>query len=80
MALPRPPKNPASPIPNNPFFSPQTNFIQGATGPLITGAGLSVNYATGTISATGGGGGGVTLVNTGTGLVGGPIQPQAQSA
>ena len=76
MALPRPPLNPAQPIPNNPFFSPQTNFIQGATGPLIVGAGLSINFTTGTISATGGGGGGsgtVTLVNTGAGLTGGPI-------
>ena len=63
-----------APIPNNPFFSPQTNFIQGATGPLVIGAGLSINYLTGTISATGGGGGGgVTLVNTGAGLTGGPI-------
>jgi hypothetical protein len=76
MTLPRPPRNPAQPIQNNPFFSPQTNFIQGSTGPLIVGAGLSINYTTGTISATGGGGGGsgtVTLVNTGTGLIGGPI-------
>ena len=75
MALPRPPLNPATPIPNNPFFSPQTNYIQGATGPLIVGAGLSINFTTGTISATGGGGGGgsVTLVNTGAGLTGGPI-------
>ena len=76
MALPRPPLNPATPIPNNPFFSTQTNFIQGATGPLIVGTGLSINYTTGTISATGGGGGGsgtVTLINTGAGLTGGPI-------
>ena len=74
MALPRPPLNPAQPIPNNPFFSPQVNFIQGSTGPLVVGAGLSINYTTGTISATGGGGGGgVTLVNTGAGLTGGPI-------
>ena len=73
MAIFRPNLN--APIPNNPFFSPQANFIQGATGPLVIGAGLSINYVTGTISATGGGGGGggVTLVNTGAGLTGGPI-------
>ena len=72
MAIFRPNLN--DPIPNNPFFSPQTNFIQGSTGPLIVGTGLSINYTTGTISATGGGGGGgVTLVNTGAGLTGGPI-------
>ena len=76
MALPRPPLNPAQPIPNNPFFSPQTNYIQGATGPLIVGTGLSINLTTGTISATGGGGGGagtVTSIATGAGLTGGPI-------
>jgi hypothetical protein len=76
MALPRPPLNPAQPIPNNPFFSPQTNFLQSGSGPLVAGAGISINYTTGVISATGGGGGGsgtVTLVNTGTGLTGGPI-------
>jgi hypothetical protein len=58
MALPRPPLNPAQSIPNNPFFSPQTNYIQGSVGPLIVGTGLSINYATGTILSSGGGGGG----------------------
>ena len=75
MAIFRPNFN--APIPNNPFYSPQTNALQSAAGPLVVGAGLSVNYTTGTISATGGGGGGgsgtVTLVNTGAGLTGGPI-------
>jgi hypothetical protein len=75
MAIFRPNFN--TPIPNNPFYSPQTNALGSAAGPLIAGAGISINYTTGVISATGGGGGGgsgtVTLVNTGTGLTGGPI-------
>ena len=74
MAIFRP--NLTAPVPNNPFYSPQTNALQSAAGPLVVGAGLSVNYTTGTISATGGGGGGsgtVTTVNTGAGLTGGPI-------
>jgi len=75
MALPRPPRNPAQPIENNPFFSPQTDALQTTTGPLIVGTGLSINYISGYISSAGGGGGGgtVTLVNTGAGLTGGPI-------
>ena len=74
MAIFRPNFN--APIPNNPFYSPQTNALGSAAGPLIAGAGISIDYTTGTISATGGGGGGsgtVTLVNTGAGLTGGPI-------
>ena len=62
MALPIPPKNPTSPIPNNPFYSAQTNVIQGNYGPFIVGAGLLVNNLTGEISAVGGGGGVSTLV------------------
>jgi len=76
MALPRPPRNPVQPIPNDPFYSPLTNAITAVPGSLIVGPGLVVNQTTGTITATGGGGGGsgtVTLVNTGTGLIGGPI-------
>ena len=74
MAIFRPNFN--APIPNDPFYSPQTNALASAAGPLVVGSGISVNYTTGTISATGGGGGGsgtVTLVNTGAGLTGGPI-------
>jgi len=74
MALPLPPINPNNPIPNNPFYYPETNYIRGEYGPFIVGSGLSIDSATGVISATGGGGGGgVTQVNTGTGLTGGPI-------
>lgn len=74
MAIFRPNFN--DPIPNNPFYSPQSDFIQSAAGALIVGAGISINYATSVISATGGGGGGsgtVTSVATGAGLTGGPI-------
>lgn len=77
MALPRPPFNPSSAIPNNPFFSPQTNYIQGSTGPLIVGAGLLINYTTGTIFSSGGGGGGtITQIAAGTGIaVAAPLGP-----
>jgi len=73
MAIFRPNLN--TPIPNNPFYSPQTNALNSVAGPLIAGAGISIDYLTGTISATGGGAGSgtVTLINTGTGLSGGPI-------
>jgi len=58
MALPLRPNNPNRPIPNNPFYSPESNYINGVTGPFIVGSGLTVNNASGTISASGGGGGG----------------------
>jgi len=57
--------NPEIPIPNGPFYSPPTNYLQGPYFPLIVGSGLSINLSTSTITATGGGGGGVTDV-TGT--------------
>jgi len=67
--------NPSAPIPNGPFYSPLTNALSSIAGPLIVGAGLSINFATSTISATGGGAGAgtVTSVATGSGLTGGPI-------
>ena len=69
MALPRPPLNPASPIPNNPFYSPSSNSLSTPQGPLIVGTGLTVNYSSGTISSSGGGGGGViTSITGGTGI------------
>lgn len=66
---------PDQPIPNGTFFYPETWFIQGALGPLITGSGLCINASTGTICATGGGGGGggVTSITAGPGLTGGTI-------
>lgn len=67
MALPpRPPYSPTTPIPNNPFYSPQENALGTAQGPLIIGAGLSIDYATFTLTATGTGGGAVSQV-TGSG-------------
>ena len=68
--------NPEAPIPNGPFYSDPTYYVQGPLGPLVIGSGLSVNFAAGTLNSTGGGGGGsgtVTSVATGTGLTGGPI-------
>ena len=65
--------DPYNPIPNNPFYSPASSYIQGPFGPLVIGSGLAISQQ-GVISATGSGGGGtVTSVNTGLGLTGGPI-------
>lgn len=68
MALPVPPSNYVTPIPNNPFYSPESNYIKGEYGPFIIGTGLSLDTATGTISATGGGSAGVTSVTAGPGI------------
>lgn len=43
--------NPANPIPNGPFVSPENFYIQGPYSPLVVGSGLSVDLATGAISA-----------------------------
>ena len=66
--------DPYNPIPNGPFYSVPTYYLQGPQGPLVIGSGLSVSLQ-GVISATGGGGGGgtVTAVTAGTGLAGGTI-------
>jgi hypothetical protein len=48
--------NPSNPIPNGPFASAQSFYVQGPYSPLVVGAGLSVNYTTSTLSASGGGG------------------------
>ncbi len=66
-----PPFNPDQPIPNDPFDSPETNYIRGPYSPFILGGGLIVD-SDGTIAA-GNGGGSVTSVATGTGLTGGPV-------
>jgi hypothetical protein len=39
-----------NPIPNNPFYWPRQSAFQTPQGPLIFGAGLSVNYDTGVVS------------------------------
>jgi len=48
--------NPSVPIPNGPFTSPQSFYVQGPYSPLVVGTGLSVDYVTSTLSASGGGG------------------------
>ena len=66
--------DPYNPIPNGPFYSIPSYYLQGPTGPLVIGSGLSVSLQ-GVISATGGGGGGgtVTSITAGAGLAGGTI-------
>jgi len=59
-------------IPNGPFYSAQTNFLQSPIGPLVIGTGLSVT-ADGTVLAASAAGGTVTAVTAGTGLSGGTI-------
>lgn len=48
--VPSTPNQNVIPIPNNPFYWPQESAFQTPQGPIIFGAGLSVNYATGTVS------------------------------
>ena len=71
MALPIPPINPNNPIPNNPFFYPEENYIQGEYSPFIIGSGLTLDNLTGVISASGVGaslaaGPGISLTTVGT--------------
>ena len=61
-----------TPIPNGPFYSNPSNFVNSAQGFLIVGTGLSVS-PDGTLLAASSAGGTVTQVNTGNGLSGGPI-------
>jgi hypothetical protein len=53
MAVPIPP-NPSNPIPNQPFYYPETNVLQGTLGPFVIGSSLNVSV-NGTIEAVGGG-------------------------
>lgn len=67
------PFDPYAPIPNTPFYTPYTPFLQGPFGPIVVGSGLSVSLD-GVISSTGAGSGGtVTSITAGTGLSGGNI-------
>ena len=66
MALPAPPDH-TTPIPNNPFFSPESYIVQGAYYPMIVGSGISVS-ANGTISSTGGGGA-ISSITGGAGIL-----------
>jgi hypothetical protein len=60
------------PIPNNPFYFPQTNSISTPQGYLIAGNGVSVDQS-GTLNVASALGGTVNAVFTGDGLTGGPI-------
>lgn len=67
--------NAVTPIPNNPFYWPQESAFQTPQGPLIFGAGFSVNYSTGVVSidpAPPASLGTVTSVTAGPGLVTAP--------
>jgi hypothetical protein len=48
--------DPSQPIPNTPFYYPEQEYLQTGSGPLVVGTGLEVDYAEGTLNATGGGG------------------------
>ena len=67
MALPTPPNNPNNSIPNNPFYSPIVEYLQGPYSPIVIGSGLLLNLNTGVLSAVGGGGSGGSYV-AGTGI------------
>jgi hypothetical protein len=58
--------NPNQPIPNNPFYSPQSFLLLGVSNPFIVGAGITVDQY-GVISAAGGGGA-VTSIIAGAGI------------
>ena len=62
------PPGPNVPIPNGPFYSPQTNNLSTPQGYLIVGSGIFINNITGTISAGGSGGGGITTILPGSGI------------
>jgi len=51
MTLPLPPRNPAAPIPNPPFSSPEVYYVESPQGRLPIGQGLAVDAETGKISA-----------------------------
>ena len=64
--------NEVTPIPNNPFYWPQESAFQTPQGPIIFGAGFSVNYATGVANidpAPPASLGTVTSVTAGVGIV-----------
>ena len=68
--------DPDTRIPNNPFYSPLESVFNTPTGPLIFGAGISVNYATGVVSVDPtppASLGTVTSVTAGVGLITNPF-------
>ena len=66
MALP--PFDPTNPIPNNPFYFPTTNAVNGPDGPMIIGEGLSVSND-GVLSATAAETAGVRSIIAGPGIL-----------
>ena len=60
------------PIPNSPFYSPQTNALSTPQGNVIAGSGVSVDQF-GIMNVASALGGTVTAVTAGTGLSGGTI-------
>lgn len=60
------------PIPNSPFYSPQTNLISTPQGSVIAGSGVSIDQF-GRMNVASALGGTVTSVTAGTGLSGGTI-------
>lgn len=69
------PYNPNFPIPNGPFSYPETWYLQGPLGPIVTGSGLCVDPILGVLYATGGGGGGgaVNQLLAGPGIALNPV-------
>ena len=67
MTFPYPP-GPNQPIPNPPFYAPETNYIRGENGPFVVGSGLYINNITGTIETTGTGGPVVTSLTAAAGI------------
>ena len=61
------PPGPNVPIPNGPFYYPETNLLSTPQGALVVGSGIFINNITGTISA-GGSGGGITNILPGAGI------------
>lgn len=63
------------PVPNGPFYSPLTTYLRGPYHNWDAATTSGFDFATGTFTGGGGGGGTgtVTQVNTGAGLLGGPI-------
>jgi hypothetical protein len=67
MTFPFPP-GPNQPIPNPPFYAPETNYLKGEYGPFIVGSGFYINNVTGTIETTGTGGIAVTSLTAAGGI------------
>ena len=76
MAIYPPTVNPDNQIPNPPFFTPLESSFQTPQGPIIFGAGISVDYITGIVNidpAPPASLGTVTSVTAGVGIVTNPF-------